>query len=365
MATEETIADVTVLCLKHFNDCLVVEPLMADEWAENRLADFNIWIFSVGATACGRASLDSRLASSPGTQEIIVELLRLLDKLICQCKSLGDDTEALESASMLNDDEDLSEVDQSREQDIPRSFSPWSDASETHGEQISPGIIVPDNRLVKKMKHIETILDQLARLSVAIRRSGNHSRLQKADQGLNPDEHKMFRDNLIKELLGRPGHITDLTEVQKRLIDANIWRRNRIIYTQTHAGHFGMVLDRSNTVSQSTAAGNSEELARGKSKMESKPHTHSEVGTTTTATTMDNPPVFDIIRFRAPGPTTTMSSSVLNLNYPRPPRIEDEAKLFNCPYCCQALPVELAEDSKWKSVTWAVWKMFKDCTDTV
>lgn len=350
MATKESIADVTASCLNHFSDCLGIESLMVDEWAENRMADFNIWIFSMGATARGRASLDSRLASRPGTRNVIIELLHLLDALICQCKGFDQDAATPDSASLHSDDEDFAEVYSSLGQDLPRSFSPWSDASDTEDEQASPELIGQHNPLLGKMRHIETLLDQLARISVAIRRSGNILRLQKADLRLNPDEHQELRDHLILILLHRPGHINELTEVQKRLVDANIRRRNRFMYAQTHAEHLGMARDRPQshhtTVSRSIIAGNSEDAAQRKSEI--RPSTRSEAETTTTATAIDNPSILDVTRFRVPGATTVMSSTAVKIKYPHPPRIKKDAKLFKCPCCCQALPAELAETDKWK-----------------
>lgn len=352
MATKESIADVTTSCLNHFNDCLGIESLMAGEWAENRLADFNVWIFSMGATARGRASLDSRLAARPRTGEIIIELLRLLDGLVCQCRDFDEDTGAPNPAPIPSDGEDLLEVDQSLGKDIPRSFSPWSDASESDNGQSSPGILVPDNLLLGKMKHIETILDQLARISVAIRRSGNHSRLQKADQRLNPDDHQIFRNHLIFLITPRPGDTTVLTEVQNRLIEANIRRRNRFIYAQTHAEHLAMayVKPQSHHMGgQNIAVDNSKDPGQGNPKTDHP--THSEVGTATTATAIDNPSILDVTRFQLPGATTVMSSTVVKIKYPRPPKMKKDAKLFKCPCCCQALPAELAENEKWKYVT--------------
>lgn len=313
------------------------------------MADFNIWIFSMGATARRRASLDSRLTSSPGTRKVIIELLHLLDRLICQCKGFGQDAGAPNPASMHSDDENVPEVYPSLGQDLPRSFSPWSDASDTEDEQPSHGIIGQDNSLLGKMRHIETLLDQLARISVAIRRSGNHSRLQKADQRLNPDEHQEFRDHLILILLRRPGHITELTEVQKRLVDANIRRRNRFVYAQTHAEHLDMAHHRPQShhaVSQSIAAGHPEDPMQEKS--ETNLPTRSEVGTTTTATTIDNPSILDVTLFRLPEATTAMSSTVVKIKYPGPPKVKWDAKLFKCPCCCQALPAELTQNEKWK-----------------
>lgn len=62
---------------------------MIDEWAENRLADFNLWVSGIGALAPGRASLDSRLALKPEALQIITNLLRLLTLTVDECKRLG------------------------------------------------------------------------------------------------------------------------------------------------------------------------------------------------------------------------------------------------------------------------------------
>lgn len=362
MATEDGIADVTASCLSRFNDCLDVKHLMADEWAENRLADFNIWIYSMGATARGKASLDSRLATRPGTQRIIFELLHLLNGLIRQCRDFDRDAETLDSASNNGDDGDLLEGDQPLEQPLPRAFSPWSDASQID-EQSSSGSIVPDNPLLGKMKHIETILGQLARISVAIRHSGNSSRfqegyqgLQKADQWLDPDEHHIFRDTLIAILLRRPGHTTELTSVQKRLIDANIRRRNRFLYAQAHAVQPSMAFDDCylrNSVSQITedveeAMVESDPECSVQEEPRTDPPTPSGVGTTTTSRFISESIVLDKTEFPVPEASTSRPPAVVELEYPSPPVIKEDAQAFTCPYCWEALPIEFAEKDRWK-----------------
>jgi hypothetical protein len=89
MQANGVISEATTACLRSFTDCLAVEELMKDEWAENRLADFNLWVSSIGASAPGRASLDSRLALKPEIHEIIANLLRLLTVAVDECKNLG------------------------------------------------------------------------------------------------------------------------------------------------------------------------------------------------------------------------------------------------------------------------------------
>ncbi len=76
-------------CRSSFVACLEVPALMKDEWAENRLADFNLWANGVGALATGRTSLDSRLALRPQDRNIIMKLLHLLKSLVDNCRKLG------------------------------------------------------------------------------------------------------------------------------------------------------------------------------------------------------------------------------------------------------------------------------------
>jgi len=62
---------------------------MKDEWAENRLADFNLWASGIGASARNRASLDARLAVRPDARDVIASLLRLLNSVVEECMILG------------------------------------------------------------------------------------------------------------------------------------------------------------------------------------------------------------------------------------------------------------------------------------
>jgi hypothetical protein len=61
-------------------------------WAENRLADFNLWAAGVGASATTQASLDWRLHFQPKARIVITSLLITLQELVEQCKDLGEDT---------------------------------------------------------------------------------------------------------------------------------------------------------------------------------------------------------------------------------------------------------------------------------
>ena len=59
------------------------------EWADNRIADFNLWASSIGALAAKRASLDARLETQPDLLTFVINLVKLLDLLIQDCIELG------------------------------------------------------------------------------------------------------------------------------------------------------------------------------------------------------------------------------------------------------------------------------------
>lgn len=90
METSVVIFLATAACIQSLTDCLPVEALGKDEWAENRLADFNLWASGIGASTRSRASLDARLALRPEVREVIANLLRLLAATVDECKKLGE-----------------------------------------------------------------------------------------------------------------------------------------------------------------------------------------------------------------------------------------------------------------------------------
>lgn len=80
---------ITETCRQNLAQCVQVEELMKSKWAENRLADFNLWASGIGALARNRASLDHRLAQKPDARDIILTLLRHLSSAVLECRALG------------------------------------------------------------------------------------------------------------------------------------------------------------------------------------------------------------------------------------------------------------------------------------
>lgn len=77
------------MCRQTFENCRDVPKLKDDEWAENRLADFNLWASGIGALAPHRASLDHRLALRPDVRNVIKGLLQILHTELEECIDLG------------------------------------------------------------------------------------------------------------------------------------------------------------------------------------------------------------------------------------------------------------------------------------
>lgn len=244
--------------------------------------------------------------------------------------------------------------------------------------------------LTQAMKSTEAILDQLARLAVAIRRSGTSSRLQKADRSFDPENHEDLRNYLVLILLAKPSDIEDkrneiwdinakdksvnfgvdiaqLSMAQQYLIDANLRRRNRFIYAQRHARKLAPIqlsptpepVPKLEVVNQSNRGLNivlTESRAQRPSP-ETKPASAASAlsktlsdatgMTDTTASAVCTTFMFDIS-----APSTVMSrvsSTGSRINYPNPPQLK-KLNSFKCPCCCLTLPETFSERQRWMLV---------------
>lgn len=85
------ISHATIKLRRSLRNCLSIPALSNpnEDWAENRLMDFNLWVSGVGALAGQSASLDRRLADQPDAQTVIVGLLTVAFNLVEQCARLG------------------------------------------------------------------------------------------------------------------------------------------------------------------------------------------------------------------------------------------------------------------------------------
>ncbi|KIW62544.1 hypothetical protein, variant [Phialophora macrospora] len=255
-----TISSATQRCHHLFTRCLDVPLLMEREWAENRLADFNLWASGIGAAAAetDKISLDARLSGKPTLLTVLTRLLYMLIDFLEECLALAVHQSADEAERHLqwlarsrhhvgSDSNKRSRSPNTRP--VPhrrssRSISPWSDQSsldlaleDLGGDDKGP--------LAEAMIGIDTTLEQLNNISFAVRRAGSQLRLQKADSRFTRSDHASLETFLTFWVLAtckRTSPMETMTDnrarldpLQMRLIEANLIRRNRFLYAQRHS----------------------------------------------------------------------------------------------------------------------------------
>ncbi|KAF6795403.1 DUF2457 domain-containing protein [Colletotrichum sojae] len=277
-----------------------------------RLAEFNLWTAMTGALAGGAASLDSRLAM----------------------------------------DLEVKNSEPNREED--------------HGSL---------SQLLQVKEDVEQTINHLSRLALAIRKSGNGSRLHKADTLFNPEQHQTLQKHLEVIILargtewGRESYSIDtssLDPIQERLIRANLRRRNRYVYAQRHAKKLAvdadyrerllvdnslrMLLEWRPTPNESSAK-DTDTIAR----MDEPRKDNSQLPASTTVLTATSASkVAQAIEFvpqRASTPSriakTNITTTAAKVLYPRPPKQNGSLRYFKCPCCAQALPERYREKLEW------------------
>ncbi|UNI20028.1 WD repeat-containing protein 88, variant 2 [Purpureocillium takamizusanense] len=378
MEPSRVIYEATTACLRSFTDCLAVETLMKDEWAENRLADFNLWVSGVGACSSNRASLDARLALKREARDVIANLLHLLAGEVDECKEQGLQLATASSGTpnlALGSSHD--ETARGRMASLSlgeapaRSFSPWSDDSSSGScsdEEV--GQVASGNPLRGHMQNVEKMLDQLARIGIAVRKSGVRSRLQKADQRFQPKEHEDLERHLVVMFLTRLGSLDDqldrsrLSPVHWRLIRCNLKRRNRFIYAQQHSAWLNpdaaispYQTQRVERTGPPPKTGEELVSVRQGSLPTSTASVGERVGsasinltlrTGTSASAVSDSLAVPQALMSVRAASTIMSSTIVDLEYPYPPKTKPDARVFTCPCCCQTLPVAFSRGNRWK-----------------
>ncbi|EHK42032.1 hypothetical protein TRIATDRAFT_251390, partial [Trichoderma atroviride IMI 206040] len=344
---DKTISQASADCLQSFTDCLAVESLGKDEWAENRLADFNLWVSGTGASAQKRASLDSRLALEPQAREVILTLLNHLAEAVNRCKALA-------LSEIINQDVGHTDEQPVAGAQTGRSSPVWSDESTDEELEVELRLLASRSPLGKQMKAVELMLDQLARIALAVRRSGRRSRLQKADQRFKPEDHSDLQTHLVTILLAHPDILKEqtdparLSEIQQRLVRCNLKRRNRFLYAQRHAEKLGSgILQNQSHIQPIEATESPPNASKEPVKVANAP-VNPTVRTGTSASAVSNVLALQQMHKSAPAASTVMSTTVRLLKYPHPPKVGEDVLIFKCPCCCQALPRVFLEGQKWK-----------------
>lgn len=303
-------------------------------WIENRLADFNLWTEGVGALGKDGASLDSRFASRPHNLAPVKTILTLLiSSLIAFAASL-------------------------------QSGQPSQDVRDG----------------------INSCLDTLALIGVAIRLTGRKSRLQKYDgrfdsskfnelrryleilcsrQFVDPActdlglSHQMTTEDRVRRL-----QFPALTAAQRRLVEANLRRRNRFMQSYNHSkGLQPRISLLPSKVEETTHTGSHTHNTEPSQVMSTRQKNTGEVSK---STAQDAPSVSGTLASEPDGslylgsndtrhpaaprrPATVLTALTGSVIYPKPPKITEGMHLFKCPGCFHALPVEIAQGKEsWK-----------------
>ncbi|KAK3987552.1 armadillo-type protein [Cladorrhinum sp. PSN332] len=386
------IYDATIVCRQSLQDCQSLDPLARNGWAENRLADFDLWAAGVGAAVKHQASLDQRLQFRPKVHLVLTGLLSNLASIIAQCRELA--VSAQNGANCespdLQPEEDTPTIvqgDSSLEsasawfRSLPPDSGDDSSESESEDETQEDG----ESLLHSAMKGVETALDQLLRLGHAIRKSGTTTRLQKADRSFQECDYKDFqvylaillkrntsaqrRDSTAtadSRMLECKQAYNELSLEQQHLIFANLRRRHRFVYARRH--QIKLAEPRSFTLASQSVdeRRNANEMTKNSwSNRNPMAETQSEVSkgkqleiratlktqatdsamTVTTASGIEG----DILKEAPPSQAASrVSITATKLDYPLPPPPLEGVRGFKCPCCYQTLPVMFLERSRWK-----------------
>ncbi|KAL8296208.1 hypothetical protein RB600_001615 [Gaeumannomyces tritici] len=243
---EGTLCKLSKACQRLFITCSQMQSMSTLGWIETRQGFFNLWAFGLKATEVGKQSLDYRVRTRPETAAAIRDLLEGLEESLEQCLDIAAD---LDAARLGSPSPPTLEDAKSGVFDTLPNPGGYLDEGSSSDEE-SDSSQEPHEPFGEQESSIATIIGQLRKISVAIRRSGNKYRYQKADKEFREDSSRecknlwsialqkplVFADAQMNELSAealchRMRDIeTSLTPVQRRLIRANALRRHRILF---------------------------------------------------------------------------------------------------------------------------------------
>lgn len=295
---------------------------------EGRRSEFHHWAISVGALAKPGASLDSRLQDQTKDLEIVKDLLLFL-------------AECLDG------------------------YAGPAEVKTSHGE-------ADQDRAIQKL---DANIKRLFRFSEAILRLEKASWNREADQTFNPDGYKELRKDLECVLLLRPTeealfhraengeYVTrldncKLSDIQKRLVEANLRRRHRLMVAQKRVKlqlHSSPHATPSSSKSlqkeppsdvQNAADDRDPTLYTATKDQEiTAPTVSGSPMTSTAVETLQH----DSEHYTSVAAKTQVSFISFGVEFPKAPPIPSGQEILECPCCCELLPVQVFQDPDlWK-----------------
>ncbi|KAI9662762.1 MAG: hypothetical protein M1829_006157 [Trizodia sp. TS-e1964] len=411
------IAPLAIRCKSVFADCIAKQALSEQAWIRSAQGDFNLWCAGINATRSNKSSLDYRLRRRVDVREAICNLLGGLDEALQKCQHLvagefkrTSGTCPISTPAIIGDrfiDYCIAkkEIDvvfagdtkepQPTEPDLGTPHSPvsWEAMSnESSGLDSLSEDEASDPTLSEYISYVKTILSQLLRISLAIRKSGNKYRFEKADAVLDERNFEDFRKHLTTvilmafkdpgaeeltatEKMQRASEFDRLAPIQRRMVYANILRRNRVefvtrsrpkIRPKSHSNpalqEQDLVIGAGNlTAPELSVVHNSPGLYQSapsitvlsSSQPVKKESTRSEICTiVTTATEASSKlDIKHILARKTSSGATNMTRIGASQAYPRCPNLGSDGSLV-CPYCDDILPSEFSGSRRkdsWKA----------------
>lgn len=286
---------------------------------ETRLADLRLWADGVGAMASGTASLDWRFRSRPQDLLLVKTILIIL-------ADFTEDYSTLQAEDRPTDD---------------------------------------------AVERIDSTIENLAMIGVAIRRTGKASRRRREDTHFDPRDYEELRRHLECIVLLRPSksgletelNPSSLSTIQKRLIDANLKRRHRFVIAQKRSRKLKQRSPQQSKDDHGSEDGtpsggeDDEEVSESgkppgtwsnQGKPPRPPPTRSGLNTASTA---EGTLKYEGKRRYVPGAARTQITALAaDAEFPKPPPNPEDRRIGKCPCCCQSILVEEMKDpSKWRS----------------
>lgn len=313
--TSGSVATLTDKCITNFERLL--DFGIDTELLENALADFTLWADGVGALAQPGASLDSRLKERPDDMSLVKSILAMLFSFLDELAQISLRENSINGRGRL-----------------VRNDMLWS---------------------------IESSLKNLSLIGVAIRRTGKASRIRRAEKKFNPAEHEDFRKHLECIVLLRPSRDgpdshdmspSKLNEVQNRLIEANLRRRHSFLTAQKHTPSLKNRFGRNQVGPEGFAVTTNPEVPlrpvdRSISNLGALPREQSKpppaaprtTALQSTASTAEGLLQYAPATSTAEVAKTQITAIAADAELPRQPRLSPGRLIFECPCCCQSIPV--------------------------
>ncbi|GAM43620.1 hypothetical protein TCE0_060f18575 [Talaromyces pinophilus] len=386
-------------------------------WIRSAQVDFNLWCSAIKATSFDKSGMDHRLRNYPDARESICILLDALKTSVEGAMGIYNGTakeltdhRPEDSADDIPDlvDEngaeapawegELEDSDSTQETDEVQSSSTTleepndEDSESVDDKSLSNSISSSTNHSVLEeyISYVRTILDQLTRISLTIRRAGAKYRFEKIDKALKETEEvKAFRQHLTAiinsgfpdkdaevlpatEKMKRVYDDSKFSPVQLKLIHTNILRRHRIEhFTKARAPRTRAPAQVPNVIQVQkpdetpAAVDSAPRTSILSSKVEESqpltpiaPQVHeAPVGraasiytAAVTATEVGpNLDITDLSADKTPSRITRMTKIGGSLAYPGCPKPQSNGTLI-CPYCNDKLPDSYAKNEQsWRA----------------